>query len=413
MYDRDFFLRNFHISKAVREIDRPSEFGKLIPRMPTNLGDRYHEVIIPLINQISMVCAGRHLYFPPAHTLRPYAPNGLWFTYLDELTRDVAINNVAPFILQCLQDARFGYATYEPIRIALSLQVGSQGFGFISNLMVLAMHPTYVTDMPMPPPPVQTRNDSFIMFYHALSRYTERLMLDGIFLNERWFIEMLVTRCQRDIGRWLQWLIVEVNSEPRNAPLPLAYTPKQLIHMIHRRATLTNNANWMQRSPAQLLNDRSGATPRIHALTPTIEELPSVPSTPIPTQAPSNAIVPRPPSQDNDMSEQGIGPAYLELLVNALRDGNNIPNTCYVCRSPDHRLSETCPTIRYIKRNPNALRRVLQLLNDNANGRDNRNRRPPNDRAENYRRIRALLEQPEAPDEPMYESDSDTSCLNV
>jgi hypothetical protein len=147
------------------------------------------------------------------------------------------------------------------------------------------------------------------------------LLLGGQFINERYFVQILIDNADRQTsGAWLNsWLAVEIRLCPYDRPLPYRFEMANLLTTTRLQARQQGRENYMTESPQDLRHQ----TYPVRA----IHELLSDPTT-------SDA-------------------QHLDQLLAAIQSDCG---SCFLCNSKDHQMSEKCPKFIEMNSNPHAKR---------------------------------------------------------
>ena len=100
------------------------------------------------------------------------------------------------------------------------------GYDYLNGILSMTGHPLYNASAPDVQPPIQHNDVTFADFFQDMVHYANMLVLGGVYINERYFIWLLINHSdRRTVGHWLKsWLVSRVAMFPYNKPLPTPYT---------------------------------------------------------------------------------------------------------------------------------------------------------------------------------------------
>jgi hypothetical protein len=164
-----------------------------------------------------------------------------------------------------------------------------------------------------------------------MNHYCNMLLLGGQFINERYFIQVLLDNADRQTcGAWLNsWLAVELRLCPYNQPLPYRFEMANLLTTIRLQARQQGRENYMTETPQDL---RRQSYP-VRAIQEFLADA-------------------SPGASDN-----------LDQLIAAIQSDRG---SCFLCNSKDHQLSEKCPKYLEMASNPHAKRIAGRLFGSGA-----------------------------------------------
>jgi hypothetical protein len=175
-----------------------------------------------------------------------------------------------------------------------------------------------------PRPPTQKADISFALYYQEMVHYANMLALGGVFINERYFIDLLVKNSDRStMGFWLRtWLPTALALIPRKHPLPERFHMCNLYNHIRVKAENDGYGRWVSATPREI-SSSPGAFPM-----------------------------------------RSIMDGSMNLHVHAITHATSKPGSCFACGSTDHKISALCPVIKELATNPFAAKAVIQTLQD-------------------------------------------------
>jgi hypothetical protein len=177
-----------------------------------------------------------------------------------------------------------------------------------------------------------------------MAYYSNMLVLAGVFINERYFIYLLVNNAHRQtMGTWLEWLTNRIALFPYDRPLPVPFTMSALYDTITNRARNNKCTRWLTTPPREL--SQSTTTLPVRGITGSPD-----PDGPSPDEA----------TADPDEN----GGDNLHYMVCSLTSAPTGPGTCFACGSPDHKISALCPAVKAISQNAFATKQVIKTLQD-------------------------------------------------
>ena len=206
--------------------------------------------LLPYLDLVKAACSANRVYWPPSHTVRPYAPCGLFFDDLHPLVQHKALTQGAPLVYDCFMNPKYGLMAYSRLRYLLQ-GTSSQGFDFLRVLMTVAGHPAYCNDAPETPVPRQRRNQSFTEYYHQVLYYQDIRSLGGRFLGERYFVSIVIDGATLVFKNWLDWLSLKLDVLPFHKPLPEMYSHTMLLLTIEQKAMRCGMHKYLTKSAAQ------------------------------------------------------------------------------------------------------------------------------------------------------------------
>jgi hypothetical protein len=154
--------------------------------------------------------------------------------------------------------------------------------------------------------------------------YANMLALGGVFINECYFIDLLIKNSDRStIGFWLRgWLPTALALISRKKPLPIRFHMCNLYNHIRVKAENEGYGRWVSATPREISSS--------------------------PNAFPVRSIL------DNTMN----------LHVHAITHATSKAGACFACGSVDHKISALCPAIKELATNPFAAKAVIQSLQD-------------------------------------------------
>jgi hypothetical protein len=149
--------------------------------------------------------------------MQPDAPNGIIWDQLNPMIQSKSLYQIAPMVHQILGQLQTGLASYPLLASCLwDVAIYSQeGWGFLNSVISVMGHPLYNPSAPDIQPPIQRSDQSFSDYYQEMAYYSNMLVLASVFINERYFIYLLVNNAHRQtVGTWLEWLTNQIALSP-------------------------------------------------------------------------------------------------------------------------------------------------------------------------------------------------------
>jgi hypothetical protein len=283
-----------------------------------------------------------HCFMPSPHLMRPDHPNSVIFDNLHEPIQSKTLYETANLVHTALTAASTNLITYPGVEPALrDAAIYSQdGYGYLNNILSLTGHPVYNASAPDVLPPTQRNDQPFVDFLRDLVYFANMKVISGIFINERYFIYLLVNHAHRQtMGSWLEWLTNRIAILPMDKPLPTPFTMSQIYNTIANRARSRGYGRWLTTAPRELI---SSAALSVRSITENPFGLPS----------------------DDDTEGSPESPDNLHYMVCSLTSSPGGPGTCFACGSSDHKISALCPAIQAVSKNAFATKQVIKTLQD-------------------------------------------------
>jgi hypothetical protein len=246
-------------------IQRPSDFLKNFPRIAKDLGTRFPGALIAYLNTCANYCAANKSYMPSAHMMRPDYPNGIIFEQLHDNIKHKALYETSQLVLQALTSQQTNLVSYAGVEAALrdSSIFSNGGFAYLNSLLAMTGHPLYNASAPDLQPPIQQDAVNFADFFQEMVQYANLLVLGGVFINERYFIWLVVNHAdRRTMGFWLRgWLTARLAHFSYEKPLPQTYTMAALYNTIATRARQEGYTRWLTTTPRELAQSSKNVLP--------------------------------------------------------------------------------------------------------------------------------------------------------
>jgi hypothetical protein len=342
LYDTECLIAFHNIAKMGNKIEKPSDFLKNWPKFPKDLGQNFIKHLIPYLITCAQYCMVNHCFMPSPHLMRPDHPNSVIFNNLHEPIQSKTLYETANLVHTALTAASTNLITYPGVEPALrDAAIYSQdGYGYLNNILSLTGHPVYNASAPDVLPPTQRNDQPFVDFLRDLVYFANMKVISGIFINERYFIYLLVNHAHRQtMGSWLEWLTNRIAILPMDKPLPTPFTMSQIYNTIANRARSRGYGRWLTTAPRELI---SSAALSVRSITENPFGLPS----------------------DDDTEGSPESPDNLHYMVCSLTSSPGGPGTCFACGSSDHKISALCPAIQAVSKNAFATKQVIKTLQD-------------------------------------------------
>ena len=337
-------------------------------------------------------CQGYGVYVPPFHTMEFHNHTGYWYDDLPDHCR-----SKWGFYDETLRQAlTSSYAALGDNNLTRHLLTQTSGYQIIWRIAAIAGHPALQTGTVTNSMPRQSSKMTFKEYMDRWLHYIHIQFVQGIFINERYFLEQFFDRLHSTFNNTLKPLFLSlIRDIPLNTAVPVHFTPDRLIDHIQQkgyhigittishdsipddfRTSKTSSSSRLDRSTSKSSLDRSSKTMNVLETT----DLPSDPT--------DDAF---------DLRLLATTPEDIVLQISSLVAANVAANRrcCDLCGSDSH-LIAACPMLKKVIQDPVKARRLLDTVKqavDSGGGNNNSSRsRPPSLNPSRTRNVRQVLD---------------------
>jgi hypothetical protein len=281
-------------------------------------------------NDLVDFCSRYGIYCPPAHTLRPGQPLGIWFNDLPNNVQLDVQKHFAKVLTGCLRSKMSVTVRQDHPMIANIVQHGStNGYQILYLLAEEAgKHPLLVRYPSVPPEPKQTYDTTLEHYVNEWIQYLQYMLLDGTVYCDRYFLQQfqrnLYPAIKQRIGPHLRQ---EISDIALDLPLPPEFAPDRLVPLLNNIAQYAGFTGLAVKTPRELFQKQAVRSLHHHHDTTTTTRI------------------------DYDID--------LPAIVAALNNADAM--TCFLCTATDHKMAQ-CPTYQRLSNNPRAVTAILRSL---------------------------------------------------
>jgi hypothetical protein len=281
-------------------------------------------------NELVDHCSRYGVYCPPAHTLRPRQPHGIWFNDLPTNVQLDVQKHFAKILTGCLQSKMSQSVRQDHPMIANIVQHGStNGYQILYSLAEEAgKHPLLVRYPSVPSEPTQTYDMTLEHYVNEWTQYLQYMLLDGTVYCDRYFLQQFQRNLYPAIKQRLgPHLRQEISDIALDLPLSPEFAPDRLVPLLNNISQYVGHAGLATKTPRDLFQKQVVRSLHLHH---------------------------QHMSATRDDNEIDL-PAIVAALNNA-----DTP-TCFLCTATDHKMAQR-PTYQRLSNNPRAVTAILRSL---------------------------------------------------
>ena len=298
--------------------------------------------IFDFLSNVTRYCMGCSVYVPPPHTMVAVHNRGEWY----DSVPDHVIDNWEYYDNSLYQALTMKGTNLDDTDLTKPLLYESSGYQILWRLAYIADHPRLVechVDFEIP---TQKGTDSLLAYRQAWMYYLHMQYLRGIFLSDRYFVELFIKHLHSAFNNNVKPLLLHfVRRIPVDVPVPHYFQPANILTYLTSSATTIGISTLHPLlTPREFVESRR---------TPTKSSTRAQTTTPIrELQTTATAVDLR------QLTDDSIDDDML-LQICSLAAAN--PRTCDVCGASDH-IVATCPRLRRLLDDPTKARRLLTAI---------------------------------------------------